>query len=304
MVSLKAKATRVAACALAVLSVAGFICYIGYGLRSNDLTVVDHEVQTRVNAVFRKSASHRVWPATVEETLGVRPPKVPLDEDSMKHLASIRDALIQAYSRRQPSVLAEWRRKFPNMVETLPHEQAKDIIFPLEGHIWGSLRSASEGGVESFANAQSVKVFLDTVLEGTLLVGDIVVKNGLYEGMAATFEGRVFVILNKYKVKFNQDGLSDMEAAVDDAFARWSEFSESDQGYNKRYAMQQISLSRFGGFRVIGDRTWDEFVADQLENYSRYLVSCGYAPRWSKELPDVPEPDWYKTRRELMRRNN
>ena len=147
-------------------------------------------------------------------------------------------------------------------------------------------------------------MYLNSRSEAARLLGDIMVKDERHEHIALGCEGRVFMILNKYKIKFKQEGLRDMEAVVDEALTRWSEFSESDYGYNKRFAMRQISLSRFGGFRVIGDRTWDEFVADQLENYSRPLVSCGYAPRWSKELPDVPEPDWYKTRRELMRKNN
>ena len=302
MGSLKKNVIRVvvSVAAAALLAVAVMCCFSDRS-EADKCQCAGTADMMKPNAIAGKKESHHVWPETVEEVFGPRPASVQADEATMKELASIRDALIQAYTNRQASVLAEWRDKLPGTLATLPSLQFNEIMDPLKLLVGRDIMPSTNDEIPLMVvDSEKLRGYFDTILNAVLLIGDTALNHDPNDHVGGAFEGWVFKMLNGYKARLRQAEHADLESVVDDAISRWSAVSESDQGYCKHNAMQQISLLRLGGPIDLDNMSWGEFVADRLKVYSQYLVQCGYTPRWSTETLDVPEPDWYKERRNLL----
>jgi len=303
MVSLKKNVIRVVvSVAVAALLAVAVMCCFSDRSEADKYHCAGPAGLVQPDAIAGKTKSHRVWPETVEEVFGPRPASVQADDATMKELVSIRDTLIQAYTNRQASVLAEWRDKLPGTLATLPSLQFNEIMDPLKLLVGRDIMpSANDEHPLMVVDPEKLRGYFDTILNAVLLIGDTALNHDPNDHVGGAFEGWVFKMLNGYKARLRQGEYADLESVVDDAISRWSAVSESDQGYCKRNAMQQISLLRLGGPRDLDNMSWGEFVADRLKVYSQYLVHCGYTPRWATETLDVPEPGWYKERRNLLK---
>ena len=292
----------VASIMMAVCLVVVYARRHGRGVRPSTVEVQSVAVVEPRTSVPTETAAYASWPATVEE-IWKRPAYTPVDDEVMAELCEVCNMLIQAYSNDSAAVFHEWAKMLPAKVELLPEDQFHKVVDPILLLCFRDVRNFAEGqNKPAFADATSLEAFLDTKTTAVRLVGDMTISRPpLDSGVAASLEGFMFKCLGLCKELSIKEGDSRSAELVSRYQQAWISFVESDCGYNRRLAFREIAIKRINGFRVIGERSWEDFVAYRSEQAASFLIHCGYTPRWIEELKKAPPPEWAKVRNRARR---
>ena len=252
--------------------------------------------ETRISAPT-ETLAHYSWPATFEE-IWRQPAYSPVDGAVMAELCETCDTITQAYSNDSAGVIHEWLKILPDKVEHLPGDQFHKAIDPILLACFRDIRDIAEGKIKpAFDDATRLESFLDTKISTVRLVGDMTVSRPpLDSDVAASLEGFLFKCLDMCKEFCIEEGNSRSAELISGHQKAWISFIESDHGYNRRLAFREIAIERINGFSIIGERTWEDFVAQRSEQAASFLIHCGYTPQWIEELKKAPPPEWAKAR--------